>query len=287
MTRASIIARITRQEDVNFLLTNAMPRRLATRLVGWLSRIKQPLICSLLLRLWQVFAEIDFSDAAETRFRSLHDCFTRTLKPGARPIDPDPAILVSPCDGIVGAHGIVRDGAMLQVKGSTYGLRDLLDDDRHAASLNDARYVTLRLTSGMYHHFHAPHDCTVAAVSHIHGDVFNVNTATLRRIDRLFCRNERAVISARLADGGERLTLIAVAAILVAGIRLRAIALPPAGARVTCDVRVRKGCELGWFEHGSTIIVIAPASFEVCADVEAGTMIRVGRPLLRRRAPHA
>ena len=287
MTLRAIIARITQQEDVNFLLTNAMPRRLATRLVGWLSRIEQPLMCSLSLRLWRLFADIDLDDAEETRFSSLHHCFTRTLKPGARPIDPDPAILVSPCDGIVGACGIVRDGAMLQVKGSPYALRDLLDDDAHAACLDGSRYVTLRLTSGMYHHFHAPHDCTVTAVSHIHGDVFNVNPATLRRVDRLFCRNQRAVISARLDEGGERLTLIAVAAILVAGIRLRVIALPEAGARTACDVHVRKGCELGWFEHGSTIIVIAPASFEVCAEVEAGTTIRVGRPLLRRHAPHA
>ena len=287
MTLHAIIARITQQEDVNFLLTNAMPRRLVTRLVGRLSRIEQPLIRSPSLRLWRLFAEIDLSDAEETRFRSLHHCFTRTLKPGARPIDPDPSLLVSPCDGIVGACGIVRDGAMLQVKGSRYALRDLLDDDRHARSFDGARYVTLRLTSGMYHHFHAPHDCRVTAVAHIHGDVFNVNLATLRRVDRLFCRNQRVVISARLNDGGERLTLIAVAAILVAGIRLRFVALPQAGARTACHVAVRKGCELGWFEHGSTIIVIAPPSFDFCADVQAGRTIRVGRQLLCRRAPHA
>ena len=292
MTMRSIIARIVRQEDVNFLLTNRIPRRLATRLLGSLSRIEQPLIRDVSQHLWRFFAEIDLSDAEETHFRSLHHCFVRTLKTGARPIDADPAILVSPCDGILGACGIIRDGAMLQVKGSRYMLRDLLDDDAHAASLHDARYVTLRLTSGMYHHFHAPHDCTVTAVSHIHGDVFNVNPATLRRVGRLFCRNERAVISARLDSSGEGLTLVAVAAILVAGIRLRCVALPTGGARkrrwrTTCDVPVRKGGELGWFEHGSTIIVIAPACFEPCAGVSEGMTIRVGRPLLRRRAVHA
>ncbi len=84
----------------------------------------------------------------------------------------------------------------------------------------DGRYITLRLTSSMYHRFHAPYDCRIEQVSYITGDTWNVNPIALKRVERLFCKNERAVIRTRLA-GGEVLTLVPVAAILVASIRLR------------------------------------------------------------------
>ena len=53
-------------------------------------------------------------------FSSLHEFFTRELKEGARPVDADPDVLVSPCDGIVGAMGQVVEGSVLQAKGLPY-----------------------------------------------------------------------------------------------------------------------------------------------------------------------
>src|SRR5580692_1998321 len=156
MTVRSAIMNIVRQEDLNFLLTNRVPRRLLTRFMGWFSRIEQPLVRDLSLLVWRFFTDLDLSDARRTNFRSVHDCFTRTLKTGARPLEMDPAIVVSPCDAIVGASGVVRDGQILQVKGLSYGVDELLGDAAHAASLRDGCYVTMRLTSAMYHRFHAP-----------------------------------------------------------------------------------------------------------------------------------
>ena len=147
-------------EDINFLLTNRIPRRLSTRFFGWFSQIEHPLVRDLSIGIWRLFTDLDLCDAREQRFRSLHDCFIRRLKDGARPIDPDPDVLVSPCDAIVGASGAVEDGEVLQIKGFPYQLRDLLGDDAHAEVYRNGRYVTLRLTSAMYHRFHAPHDCT-------------------------------------------------------------------------------------------------------------------------------
>ena len=112
MTVRSAIMNIVRQEDLNFLLTNRIPRRLLTRFIGWLSRIEQPMVRDLSLRVWGFFGDLDLTDAKHTRFRSVRDCFTRELKPGARPVEMDPAILVSPCDAIVGANGIVSDGQL-------------------------------------------------------------------------------------------------------------------------------------------------------------------------------
>lgn len=277
---------IVQQDDLNFLLTNRIPRRTLTRFMGWFSRIEQPLVRDLSLRLWGFFADLDLSDAEQDRFRSMHDCFTRRLKPGARPVDTRPDILVSPCDAIVGATGTVRDGHALQVKGSVYSLDELLGDAEHAQIFRHGCYVTLRLTSSMYHRFHAPYDCRVEQVSHFPGDMWNVNPVTLRRVDRLFCKNERAVIRTRLAGVGHAVTLVPVAAILVAGIRLRFLDLAQRARRprretFMCDAALRKGDEMGWFEHGSTIVVLAPQGFSLCDDVTEGTTIRAGQALLR------
>jgi phosphatidylserine decarboxylase len=257
-----------------------------SRFMGWFSRIEQPLVRDISLRMWGFFADLDLSDARQTRFRSMHDCFTRVLKDGARPVEMDPGILVSPCDAIVGAAGAVEDGQVLQVKGYGYALDDLFGDSGHAATFRNGCYVTLRLTSSMYHRFHAPYDCRVCSVSHFPGDTWNVNPVALKRVERLFCKNERAVIRTRLSGSGHALTLVPVAAILVAGIRLRFLdmaprSVPPERRTFACDTRLRKGEEMGWFEHGSTIILFAPNGFQLCDDVREGMTIRCGRPLLR------
>jgi phosphatidylserine decarboxylase len=271
------------QEDLNFLLTNRIPRRTATRFMGWFSRIENKHLCRISLRIWRLFTDLDLSDAEQGAFNSLHQCFTRRLKPGARPIDPDPTILVSPCDGIVGAHGQIVEGQLFQVKGFAYALEELLGEPAHARAFEGGSYVTLRLTSAMYHRFHAPHDCTVSRVTHFSGDTWNVNPVTLKRVERLFCKNERAVIQTRLSATGHAITLVPVAAILVAGIRLRFLEMrrPEGPATITpCDVSLQKGEEMGWFEHGSTIIVLAPAGFTLCAHLQVGLHTRVGAPLL-------
>jgi phosphatidylserine decarboxylase len=283
--------KIVQQEDLNFLLTNRIPRRMLTRFVGWFSRIEQPLVRDLSLRVWGLFADLDLSDAKQTRFRSVHDCFTRVLKDGARPVEMDPAIVVSPCDAIVGASGTVTGGQVLQVKGFPYALDDLLGDAEHARIFRHGCYVTLRLTSSMYHRFHAPYDCRVGSVSHFPGDTWNVNPVTLRRVEKVFCKNERAVIRTRLSATGHAVTLVPVAAILVAGIRLRFLDMafrshPPVRRTFRCDASLRKGQEMGWFEHGSTIILFAPEGFRRCDGVTEGMTIRAGQPLLRMPVEH-
>ncbi|MET0369201.1 MAG: phosphatidylserine decarboxylase, partial [Methylobacterium sp.] len=215
MTLRTALGRIGAQEDLNFLLTNRLPRRLATQAMGRISRIEQPLVRDASLFLWRLFCDVDLSDAKETRFKSLHDAFVRELRPGARIVDPDPAVLVSPSDAILGANGTVSAGQVLQVKGSAYRLADLLQDEALARAHEGCAYATLRLTAGMYHRFHAPADLRVDSVRHLWGDTWNVNPIALKRVEALFCRNERAVIRVRLDDGAA-MTLVPVAAILVA-----------------------------------------------------------------------
>jgi phosphatidylserine decarboxylase len=279
------ILRIFEQEDINFLLTNRIPRRLVTQLVGRLSRIEQPVVRDMLMGLWRLFSDLDLREAKKTQFKSMHDCFTRELRPGARPIDFDLDILVSPCDAIVGASGTIAGTRLFQIKGFPYTLEDLFCDPELVEAHRDGRYVTLRLTSSMYHRFHAPHDCRIERTTYISGDTWNVNPIALRRIEKLFCKNERAVLRARLADTGHCLTLVPVAAILVASIRLNwlktELSLRYRGPNeLACDAGFKKGDEMGWFEHGSTIIVFVPDGFRLHDDVSEGRLIKVGQPLM-------
>jgi phosphatidylserine decarboxylase len=285
MTVKSLISSLTQQEDLNFLLTNRVPRAALTRFMGWFSKIENPFVRDFSIGLWRLFSDLDLSEAKKTHFTSLHDCFTRELKPGLRPVDPDPKIVASPSDGIIGAFGTIRDGELFQIKGAPYSLVDLLGDTALVEEHRNGRFLTLRLTSSMYHRFHAPHDLHIDQVRLIHGDTWNVNPIALKRIEKLFCKNERAVIRTHLKTG-EALTLVPVAAILVASIRLHFLDLVLNGQTrgpltYSCDADVKKGDELGWFEHGSTIIILAPSHFEFSGNVTEWGHIRAGQPLLR------
>src|ERR1700760_3926940 len=98
MTVRSHIGRLLHQEDLNFLSANRIPRRLATRFMGWFSQIRQPLVRDASIGVWRFFSGLDLSEAKKSQFDSMHDCFIRELKPGMRPVEADPAVLVSPCD---------------------------------------------------------------------------------------------------------------------------------------------------------------------------------------------
>jgi phosphatidylserine decarboxylase len=286
MTVRTQILRIFDQEDINFLLTNRIPRRLATQFIGWFSQIEQPFIRDASIALWRLFSDLDLTEAKNSEFKSLHGCFIRELKDGARPIDGTADILVSPCDAIVGAHGAIAGTELFQAKGFPYTLQDLLPDPALVEAHRNGRYVTLRLKSSMYHRFHAPHDGRTEKVIYVSGDTWNVNPIALQRIERLFCKNERAVLQTTLTPSGHTVTLVAVAAILVASIRLHCIdGLLNHGYHgrniIACDVPFHKGDELGWFQHGSTIIVFAPDGFEFCDNVRDGAAIQMGQPLMR------
>ena len=286
MTIRNLIARLVLQEDLNFLLTNRVPRQWLTRFMGWFSQIEQAWVRDLSIATWKLFADLDLSDARKTNFRSLHDCFTRQLREDARPLETDPRYIVSPSDGIVGACGAIAGTHVIQAKGFPYTLLDLLGDPALVEHYRDGCYVTLRLTSSMYHRFHAPHDCLVQRVTYISGDTWNVNPIALKRVEKLFCKNERALIETTLSDSGHRVTLVPVAAILVASIRLHfldvLLHLRYRGPNIMpCHAHFTKGEEMGWFQHGSTIIVFAPKGFTLQAKIRDGVRVCMGQALLR------
>jgi phosphatidylserine decarboxylase len=284
----NVIHRLLQQESLNFVLTNRLPRVALTRFMGRFAKVRNPLVRVPSIAAFRFFAKPDLGEAKQQKFDSLRDCFVRELKEGARPFDSDPQVVCAPSDGIIGGHGRIRGDELLQIKGMPYSLTELLGNDAAAAQLarqhQGGSYVTLRLRAGMYHRFHAPADCRVRRVTHIQGDAWNVNPIALKRVKSLYCRNDRAVIEAELPTG-QQLTLVPVGAILVASVRLHFLDLnlhhDYAGPQlIPCDAELKRGQEMGWFEHGSTIVVLAPPGLELVAGLTTGSEVRAGQGLL-------
>jgi phosphatidylserine decarboxylase len=291
-----VIRSWAQHERLNFLLTNRIPRRLLTRVIGWYSTIESPALTRWSIAVWRLFdSDLDFGESSQREFTSLRACFIRTLKDGARPVDARPDVAVSPCDAIVGACGRVEGTRVFQAKGFPYELGDLIPDAALQSTLRDGSYVTLRLTPSMYHRFHAPVDCRVEEVTYISGDTWNVNPIALQRIEKLFCKNERAVVELKLGPAGSagdgpgrrhrRIALVPVAAILVASMQFNCLPEPldlryRGPHRIACSAAYRRGEEMGYFQQGSTIIVFADAGYRLADGVTTGTRVAMGQALL-------
>ena len=168
--------------------------------------------------------------------------------------------------------------------------QELLGPSQDTSAFQEGVNVTLRLTSSLYHRARAPHDCVVDHVTNLSGDTWNVNPISLTRVERLFCRNERAVLRANLSASGHKIAIVTVAASLVASIRMHflnvLLHLRYRGPNdIPCSSPFGKGDEMGWFEHGSTVILLAPHGFALCEGVEPGVRVAMGRPLLRLPPP--
>ena len=146
MTIKHTLQKIGANEDLNFLLTNRIPRLALTRFMGWFSQRRTPWVRDLSIATWKRIADLDLSEAKKNHFDSLHDCFIRELKPGARPLDTDPRTMVSPCDGIVGALGQVEGNRVYQAKGFPYTLTDLLGPMGANSPCQDGVFLTIRIT---------------------------------------------------------------------------------------------------------------------------------------------
>lgn len=271
------------QDNLSFWVTNRIPRALLTRLMGRISKWRSRTFARFGIAIWRYFGDLDLREAEKTEFDSIHDCFVRHLKPNARNFGSSPDVMCSPCDAIVGAHGKIEHGCLMQAKGMVYELSDLMQSHVEAQSCEGYSYLTLRLTASMYHHFHSPHDSRVKRLRYIHGDVWNVNPPTLKRIHSLFAKNERAVIEMDLLRTSQKAWLIPVAAVLVASMRFTFsdihLHLDYQGpTEHKLDTLISKGQEMGWFEHGSTIICLIPPNWSYIGPA-TGEKIRAGNPL--------
>ena len=277
-----------------------LPEAAITRAWGWLARRQRPRAAvQLLQHLYVHLTGCDLSEAAAPlgAYPDLESLFVRALRPGARPIDPAADAWVSPVDGTIGASGELSADTLLQVKGSAYSAGELLGDDALAAPFAGGSYVTLYLSPRDYHRIHTPAACQIAAGNLIPGRLLPVYPAALEATSRLLCRNERVVLF--LDTDAGRIALVAVGATLVGRIRLdfdpQVATNRRGGKRRSLSYSpphtLAKGAQLGAFELGSTVVLLAPAgalTFAPCgADQLWGAKVKVGQPIGRMPARQA
>ena len=269
-----------------------LPRMRLSRALGALTsaRVPQPVLDAAI----QAFVRAYGVDLAEVDmpvdgFRTFDEFFTRRLRDGARPVDPDSSVLVSPADGRLEDLGAISADGELTVKGQPYTAADLLGDAEDARAYEGGRYFIVYLSPRDYHRVHAPTCGNVQCVRYIPGTLFPVNRIGTDHIPQLFARNERLAIVQQSAVHG-RVTTIMVGAIGVGRIGLSFDEVEtnrgysPGVRRYAEGSVVRdRGDELGVFHMGSTAIVMLPPACALETYVEAGASVRMGQAIAKGR----
>jgi len=275
-------------------LVDAYLRALSTpgssRLFGRLADapLPAPLLRGL-IRAWIRFYGVDMSEAEApvASYRTFSEFFTRALRPGARTVDAAPDVVVSPCDARVYGLGLIADGRIEQVKGKTYSVAELLGSAEQAQAYQNAIQATLYLSPAMYHRVHWPADGKVTGWRHLPGRLYPVNALAVANVDRLFAVNERVAIHLETASFGS-LAVILVGATNVGRITLSFDPLATNTGSVggwftpPQPIAVRRGDELGAFNLGSTVVLLAANAALASAGPSPGQLVRMGQALWRR-----
>jgi phosphatidylserine decarboxylase len=263
-----------------------------SRMAGWLAdrRLPRPLLRGL-VHLWaQTFrADLGEAEVPLGGYPTFNAFFTRRLRPGTREVASGDGVIVCPCDGRVNTIGRVPEDLRLeQVKGRTYGLDALLASPTEAAAFSQGVQATLYLSPGMYHRVHAPTDGQIVGWRYVEGRSCPVNALGLRQVDGLFAVNERVIIQMATEAFGP-MAVVMVGAANVCRITLAFTDLAthrgqPGGLRQPeAPIRVRRGEEIGVFNLGSTVVLLAGTSGLGTAGAEPGQALRMGQPLFVRR----
>ena len=275
-----------------------LPRYWMTALVYRLARARSTGLKDFLITRFVRLYSVDTGDVAleiPAGFATFNEFFVRELKDGARPIDASERALVSPVDGTVSQAGAIDDDLLLQAKGHDYSLRDLLATDlEDADAYRDGSFATIYLAPYNYHRVHAPIAGELVALRYIPGELFSVNAATAAAIPGLFRRNERLVMHFRTAFGP-------AVVIMVGALNVGSITTPwsgeirprKSGTVDTVAVRgaspdVVKGDLLGWFNMGSTVILLLPeGACEWHDTLRPGATVIMGQAIGELAAPHS
>ena len=198
---------------------------------------------------FQRLNHIRMDDFAEENYKSFNAFFTRSLKPGARPVDADKNALASPCDGFLTALPVSKDG-VFTVKGSPYTALTLTQNESVARDFDGGWCLIFRLTPANYHRYAFPDDGIITSAQKIPGVFHTVRPEALKEIP-VFKTNTREYACLSTANFGP-MVYMEVGATMVGRIVNRV----KSGA-------FSRGQEKGYFEFGgSTVILLtAPGAF--------------------------
>jgi len=274
------------------LLQKLAPKYVLTSLVFRLARVRNIAIKNYLIRQFVNFYNVDIEEVVRPvpdGFATFNDFFIRELTDDARRIDSADDSIVAPVDGTVSAAGRIDREKIFQAKGLSYTVTDLLATDiEEAERFIDGAYVTIYLAPYDYHRVHAPIDGEIVAMRYVPGDLFSVNDATVRWLPGLFTRNERLVC--HLITNSGPMILIFIGALNVGTIntrwtgdvrpRRKGVVDNIDLRRHVDDLRMVKGDLLGWFNMGSTVVLLLPPDIsDAFAGLQSGQTVRMGRPI--------
>ncbi len=266
-----------------------VPRRALTRLIYRLTRIEKPWLKNLSIRAFVRAFSVDISDAENAvpdDFKSFNDFFSRSLKAGARTIDPAADAFVSPCDGTLSQFGPIVDNQIIQAKGVNYSMAELVNDPQVAKKFVGGRFATIYLAPYNYHRVHMPFDGSLVHEAPAGGDLYSVNQTTARRVPNLFTVNERRVMVFESEAGP--FALIMVGAMNVGSITTSWAGETRAGfgevepaPGLRDGPTLRKGELVGWFNMGSTVILLTPENIDWLPQLKTDAIVRMGESLGR------
>jgi phosphatidylserine decarboxylase len=267
-----------------------LPKHLLTAFIWRVARIRHVATKNFLISRFVSLYKVDIEEVklkVPDDFASFNEFFVRELQDGAREIDGKPNSIVSPVDGTVSVAERIRENSLIQAKGIDYSLGDLIATDlEQADAYVNGSFATIYLAPFNYHRVHSPFDGELLAARYVPGDLFSVNEATVARVDGLFRRNERLVMHFKTAFGPA--VLIFVGALNVGSIstpwtgelRPRKSGVVDVLDLAKAPRKLSKGDLLGWFNMGSTVIVLLPP--DVCAwdsDLQPGAAVRLGEAI--------
>jgi len=278
-------------------LQRVLPTRWLSTMIHRVAQIRHPGFKNALIRLFMRGFAIDLNEAEREQvedYVSFNDFFTRALKPGARPLADETDAFLSPVDGTVSQFGRIQDGRLIQAKGHSYSLLDLLAGDaERAAAFADGEFCTIYLAPYNYHRIHMPIAGQLQRWTYVPGRLFSVNAATARALPNLFARNERLNAIFDTAEGP--FGLIMVGALFVGSLETvwaGTVSPPhlrtePSEYQPMTPVELPRGAEMGRFNMGSTVILLGPpGTLQWDATLQPGQTVRQGQRL-GRWAPSA
>lgn len=274
-------------------LQHLLPQHGLSRLLGRFAASRNPTLKWLLIEGFKAAYDVDmteFDGDSAADFASFNAFFTRPLLPGTRPLPTRDDLAVSPADGVVSQAGTTVGGELLQAKGQSYALADLVGDQEFAQTLTGGSFATIYLAPHNYHRVHAPCAATLVSSVEIPGRLFSVNAVTEAHVPGLFARNERLVLRLRAAFG--EYALVLVGAMIVASIDVTWQEGPVSPyrerrTRLPTDVAFERGGGVAAFRLGSTVVVVfPPETASLTPDIQAGQAVKVGMPIATlRRGP--
>ena len=264
------------------------PQHALSRLIGVIGASPWRWIKNPMIRWFVRHYHVDLSEAKlqdPEQFLSFNDFFTRALKEDARPFSHQDTHVMSPADGVISEQGDITHGRLLQAKGKSFSLCQLLAGDvEQTQRFMRGSFSTIYLSPKDYHRVHMPLSGTLTEMVYVPGRLFSVNPATTKNVNSLFARNERVICYFDTEAGP--MAVILVGAMIVASIEtVWAGEIAPQRNRVqqwqyqkhsTQPIHLNKGDELGRFKMGSTVIVLMGENRVKWTSYHTGNDVRMG-----------